>query len=84
MLVGVQCQCVRDHSLTVSTTDILHSISIFTYCCLGNHDRYHLEAQNEEERDIWIKCIGKSIGDAVYNGFKLKKRKLAQEGPRVY
>lgn len=84
MLVGAQCQCVRDHSLTVSTTDILHIISIFTYCCLGNHDRYHLEAQNEEERDIWIKCIGKSIGDAVYNGFKLKKRKLAQEGPRVY
>ena len=58
-------------------------ISIITHLCLGNHDRYFLEAQSEEERSTWMKCIEKSIDDAVYNGFKQKKRKVAQESPKV-
>lgn len=57
---------------------------IFTHCFLGNHDRYYLEAQSEEERSTWMKCIAKSIDDAVYNGFKQKKMKLAQESPRAF
>jgi cytohesin len=50
----------------------------------GNHNRYLLMAQNPEEKAEWMKCIEKSINDTVYNGFKERKRKLAQDIPGVY